>query len=139
MLLPKRARPRENPARYPYRLVGRRGCAAAVRPHAAGLIGDPANTLFVSAAAIWEIAIKYAKGNLPVHPRDARAAFRLAGFGELPVTSDHTESVVSLPACADHSDPFDRLMVAQALHEGVPLLSADPKIWRYHATLMMQA
>lgn len=113
--------------------------APQLSTHAAQLIEDPANTLLVSAAAIWEIAIKYAKGNLGVHPRDARAAFRLAGFGELPVTSDHTESVASLPGHADHADPFDRLMVAQALHEGLPLLSADPKIWRYHPTLMLQA
>lgn len=114
------------------------GGESQLSAHAAQLIEDPANTLLVSAAAIWEIAIKFAKGNLAVHPRDARAAFRLAGFGELPVTSDHTESVVALPAHADHADPFDRLMVAQALHEGLPLLSADPKIWRYHPTLMLQ-
>lgn len=47
---------------------------------AAALIGHPENTLYVSAASIWEIAIKYRKGNLPVHPRDARSAFRLAGL-----------------------------------------------------------
>lgn len=74
--------------------------------------------------------VLHQKGNRRVHPRDARPAFRLAGFAELPVTGDHTEAVSSLPAHADHSDSFDRLMVAQALHERMPLLTADPKIWR---------
>lgn len=106
---------------------------------AAQVIEDPINTLYVSTAAVWEIAIKHAKGNLRVHPRDARSAFRLAGFAELPITGDHTEAVASLPVHADHGDPFDRLMIAQALHEGMPLLTADPKIWRYHPTLIMQA
>ncbi|WP_118185492.1 type II toxin-antitoxin system VapC family toxin [Paraburkholderia phosphatilytica] len=112
--------------------------AGQLSAQAARVIEDPANTLLVSAAAIWEIAVKHAKGNLQVHPRDARAAFRLAGFGELPVSGDHTEAVATLPAHADHADPFDRLMVAQAIQEGMPLLSADPKLWRYHPTLMLQ-
>ncbi len=101
------------------------------------VIEHPDNTPCVSAAAIWEIAIKHAKGNLGVHPRDARLAFRLAGFAELAITSEHAEAVAALPAHADHADPFDRIMIAQALHEGIPLLSADPKVWRYHPTLMM--
>jgi len=117
--------------------------AAEGAPHlperAAQLISDSTNMLFVSTAAVWEIAIKHAKGNLRVHPRDARSAFRLAGFAELAITGDHTETVASLPAHADHADPFDRLMIAQALYEGVPLLTADPKIWRYHPTLILQA
>ncbi|MEQ5844302.1 MULTISPECIES: type II toxin-antitoxin system VapC family toxin [Paraburkholderia] len=113
--------------------------ASQLSARAAQLIEDPASTLLVSAAAIWEIAIKFAKGNLPVHPRDARTAFRLAGFAELPVDGSHTEAVASLPAYPDHADPFDRLMVAQALQEGVPLLTADPKLWRYHPTLILRA
>lgn len=103
------------------------------------LIEDPANTLLVSAAAVWEIAIKYAKGNLRVHPRDARSAFRLAGFGELPIAGEHAEAVAALPVHDDHADLFDRIMIAQALHEGIALLSADPKVWRYHPTLMIRA
>ncbi|AIO77231.1 putative pIN domain protein [Burkholderia multivorans] len=85
------------------------------------------------------IAIKYRKGNLPVHPRDARSAFRLAGFAELPISGDHIEGVAAPPDFPDHADPFDRVMVAQALHEGMPLVSADPELWRYHATLVLRA
>ncbi|MDI9651748.1 type II toxin-antitoxin system VapC family toxin [Burkholderia cenocepacia] len=106
---------------------------------AAALIEHPENTLYVSAASIWEIAIKYRTGNLPVHPGDARSAFRLAGFAELPISSDHVEGVAVLPDFPDHADPFDRMMVAQALHEGIPLISADAKVWRYHPTLMLRA
>ena len=62
----------------------------------------------------------------------------VAGFVELPIIGDHTEVVAALPIHPDHADPFDRLMIAQALHDGMPLLSADPKIWRYHPTLMIQ-
>jgi PIN domain nuclease of toxin-antitoxin system len=100
---------------------------------------QPDAALFISAAAIWEIAIKHAKGHLPVHPRDARAAFRLAGFVELPVSADHTEAIADLPLYADHADPFDRIMVAQALHEAMPLLTADAKLWRYHPSLILPA
>jgi PIN domain nuclease of toxin-antitoxin system len=58
---------------------------------------------------------------------------------ELPLTGDYTEAVAPLPTYEDHVDPFDRVMIAQALHEGMALLSADPKVWRYHPTLMIRA
>ena len=95
--------------------------------------------LYVSAAAIWEIAIKHGKGNLMLHPRDAKAAFRSCKFLELAVTSDHAEEVAALPQYPDHADPFDRLMVAQALRESMFLLTADAKLWRYHPSLILRA
>jgi PIN domain nuclease of toxin-antitoxin system len=97
------------------------------------------NILFVSVAAIWEITIKHAKGNLRLHPREARSAFHLAGLVELPVTGDHAEAVASLPQFADHADPFDRIMIGQALYEAMPLITADAKLWRYHPTLVVPA
>lgn len=103
------------------------------------IVTDPDNTIFVSAVAIWEIAIKYGKGGIRLHPRDARSGFRLAGLTELAITSDHIEEVASLPQHSDHADPFDRIMVAQALYEGMPLLTADKKLWRYHQTLVIPA
>jgi PIN domain nuclease of toxin-antitoxin system len=103
------------------------------------IVEDPNNTIFVSTAAIWEIAIKFGKGGLRLHPREARAGFRLAGLTELPVSADHMEETASLPQYPDHSDPFDRIMVAQALYEGMPLLTADKKLWRYHQTLVIPA
>lgn len=106
---------------------------------AADIIEDPDNTLFVSAAAIHEIAIKHGRGNLGVHPRQARAAFKAAGFIELPVSGDHAEMVSVLPQFADHADPFDRMMVAQALTDSLHLLSADGKLPRYHTSLIISA
>ncbi|TXR46966.1 type II toxin-antitoxin system VapC family toxin [Phyllobacterium endophyticum] len=103
------------------------------------VVTDPGNTVFISTVAIWEIAIKYGKGGLRLHPREARAGFRLAGLTELAVTADHMEEVASLPQYPDHSDPFDRIMIAQALSEAMPLLTADKKLWRYHQTLVIPA
>jgi PIN domain nuclease of toxin-antitoxin system len=97
------------------------------------------NILFVSVAAIWEITRQHAKGNLRLHPREARSAFHLAGLVELPVTGDHAEAVASLPQFADHADPFDRIMIGQALYEAMPLITADAKLWRYHPTLVVPA
>ena len=113
--------------------------ASQLSARAVEVVEQADTALFVSAAAIWEISIKHARGNLRVHPRDARAAFRLAGMAELPVSSDHAEAVASLPLHADHADPFDRIMVAQALCEAMPLLTADAKLWRYHPTLVVPA
>jgi PIN domain nuclease of toxin-antitoxin system len=100
---------------------------------------NPEHNLFVSVAAIWEITLKHAKGNLRLHPREARSAFHLAGLVELPVTGDHAEAVASLPQYPDHADLFDRIMIGQALHEAMPLVTADAKLWRYHATLVISA
>jgi PIN domain nuclease of toxin-antitoxin system len=103
------------------------------------IIEDANNTLYVSVAAIQEIAIKHGRGNLDIHPRQARAAFKAAGFVELPVTGDHAEMVSVLPQFTDHADPFDRMMVAQALSESMHLMTADTKLPRYHSSLIIQA
>ena len=89
----------------------------------AASIRDPENTVYVSAASTWEIAIKSALGkidaDLPMVVRGARAA----GFEELPITVAHSEAAARLPPV--HSDPFDRMLVAQAQATGWPILSAD--------------
>ena len=103
------------------------------------IIEDQENTLYVSAAAIWEIAIKHSKGKLKVHPREARATFHLSGLIELPVSGDHAQAAATLPLFPDHNDPFDRIMIAQALHETMPLLTTDKKLCRYHPTLVIPA
>jgi len=92
--------------------------------HAA--ISDPNNELLVSAGSVWEIAIKVAKGKLPLSlPFRSwidKATADL-GFEVLPITVDHAERQTTLPA--HHGDPFDRLLAAQALVEGIPLVSCD--------------
>lgn len=100
---------------------------------------DPENSLFISSAVIWEIAIKHSKGQLALHPLEARSSFHQTGMVELPISVDHTLALTSLAQYSDHADPFDRIMIAQALYEAMPLLTADKKLWRYHQTLVIPA
>ena len=93
---------------------------------------DPAHEVFVSLVTPWEIAIKIGLGKLalsePLHvaiPREIkRNKLKL-----LQITLDHTFLVSSLPH--HHRDPFDRLLVAQAIVEGLPILSVDPALDAY--------
>ncbi|MBL8793914.1 MAG: type II toxin-antitoxin system VapC family toxin [Planctomycetia bacterium] len=90
------------------------------------LIQDPAHDRLVSAASIWEIAIKYGMGRLPLslpyRPWMDQVIADLA-LDILPITLDQAERQAGLPW--HHRDPFDRLLAAQALVEGIPLISAD--------------
>nr|WP_235215034.1 hypothetical protein [Burkholderia paludis] len=87
---------REAAARHAYRAPGRR-TRPPLSSTATALIENPENTLYVSAASIREIAIKYRKGNLPVRACNARPAFRFAGFAELSIGSDHIEGIAAQP------------------------------------------
>ncbi len=107
-------------------------------PLAIDIIEDTRNILYVSAAAIQEIAIKHDRGELDVHPRLARAAFKAVGLIELPIAGEHAEMISMLPRFADHADLFDRTMVAQALAESMHLMTADSRFVRYHASLIIQ-
>ena len=97
------------------------------------VLTDPENDVFYSAASIWEIAIKSALRRRDFRvdlPRLLRALPR-AGFAELPVSAAHAARVASLPAL--HKDPFDRLLVAQALVEPLVLFTNDAQLGRYAA------
>ena len=83
----------------------------------------------VSAASIWEIAIKVSIGKLDADPAAVRQALEPSGFDELPVTGEHAARVALLPP--HHRDPFDRLLVAQCLVEGLVLLTADAQLASY--------
>jgi len=91
------------------------------------LVND--NEVFVSAASIWEISIKVALGKLRADPHEVLAALAPAGFLALPVTGEHAARVIDLPPI--HRDPFDRLLVAQALGEPMRLLTDDAVLGRY--------
>jgi PIN domain nuclease of toxin-antitoxin system len=101
--------------------------SAAVRRQ----LNDRRNELIFSAASLWEIAIKNSLGrdDFRVEPRVLRRALLDNGYLELPVTSEHAVNVDSLPPL--HGDPFDRLLLAQALVEGITLLTADARLARY--------
>jgi PIN domain nuclease of toxin-antitoxin system len=100
-------------------------------PQARGLIEDERNQLIFSAASLWEIAIKRAIGRADfiVDPRQFLRALTDNGYLELPVSSLHAVAVDALPSI--HKDPFDRMLLAQALTEGITLLTADPVVARY--------
>ena len=86
--------------------------------------------VYVSAVSVWECAIKRRLGRLsfPDHI-DLVAAIDASGFAELPVTAAHAARTETLPDL--HRDPFDRLLIAQALEEGVTLVSADARVHAY--------
>ena len=100
-------------------------------PAARALINDPINDLFFSAASLWEIAIKRGLGrdDFKVEPRVLRRGLVDNGYTELPITGAHTLTLDLLPPL--HRDPFDRILVAQALSEGFTLLTVDSLVAQY--------
>lgn len=85
-------------------------------------------TVTVSVASFWEVAIKSALGKLDA-PADLPARVEDLGFELLPITSEHAWAVRELPH--HHHDPFDRLLIAQAQVERLPILTADPAFAAY--------
>lgn len=97
-------------------------------PAAHRLIENPANTIFVSAASVWEIAIKRRLGKL-VFQGSAVAAIEANGFQSLPIRPIDAEAAGELPW--SHVDPFDRMLIAQAIGHDLALVSADAVIAAY--------
>ena len=95
------------------------------------LLNRPGNELLFSAASLWEIAIKNGLGreDFRVEPRVLRRGLLDNGYTELPVTSEHAVAIDALPPL--YKDPFDRLLLAQALSEGITLLTGDAQLARY--------
>ena len=90
---------------------------------------EDAQQVFVSAVSIWEIAIKAGLGKLEADAEKMRRAIRPSGFIELPIALEHAAGVQQLPNL--HGDPFDRLLVVQAMMEPLRLLTTDGKIAQY--------
>ena len=89
----------------------------------------------VSAASIWEIAIKSRLGKIEGDPLAMADAIERSGFSELAVSARHAATVARLPL--HHADPFDRLLVAQAISEPLILLTADSMLTRYSELVRM--
>ena len=85
--------------------------------------------VLVSAASIWEISIKASLGKLEADAKAVLRAVEPAGFTLLPITGEHAATVADLPA--HHRDPFDRLLIAQAIVEGTSLLTNDATLLAY--------
>ena len=95
------------------------------------LMKDAANELVFSAASLWEIVIKRGLGrdDFQVDPRLFRRGLLDNGYVELPIGSEHAVAIDGLPLL--HKDPFDRILIAQALVEGIILLTMDPLVAQY--------
>jgi PIN domain nuclease of toxin-antitoxin system len=101
------------------------------------ILGDENNEMFVSAATGWEIAIKAQLGKLqlPDEPRGfILEQLRINGFQNLPIQMTHALHVLNLPIY--HRDPFDRILIAQAQVEGIPILTNDPQIAQYRVEVI---
>jgi PIN domain nuclease of toxin-antitoxin system len=93
-----------------------------------------AEEVYVSAASVWELAIKAASGRLRM-PEDLEGQMRRNGFVPLPITMAHGIAAAQLPL--HHRDPFDRVLVAQASLESLTLLTADPRLKLYGIRIML--
>jgi len=112
-------------------LLLRAAAGQGLSPAAVELIAEPGNELLFSAASIWEIAIKTGLGR-PDFDVDAgvfRRELLESGYEELAITGAHAAGVSTLPDL--HKDPFDRILIAQAIAEGITLLSADEAVLKY--------
>jgi len=101
------------------------------------LILDAKNDIYVSAASVWEIAIKHSLGRekMPISGNEAIDYFIEAGFDLLPVSAEHAARTETLPI--HHADPFDRLLLAQALHEPMHLVTHDATLGKYDVTVLL--
>ena len=99
--------------------------------HARTLILEAGNSIHISAATVWEISIKHrlARGDMPISGTEARQLFIEAGYAELPITAQHAAVTEELPL--HHADPFDRILIAQAVSEPMRLLTHDSQLPAY--------
>lgn len=107
------------------------------RSAARSLILDPLNSIHISTASVWEITVKHMLGNgaMPVSGTQAAAHFLAAGYLELPITNAHISLLETLPN--HHADPFDRLLVAQALAEPLRLITHDATLKLYSDSIIL--
>jgi len=96
---------------------------------------DSDNELFFSTVSIWETAIKFSRGRdyFTVPPATLRRGLLTTGFQEITITSEHAMAVPGL--ALHHGDPFDRMLVAQAMIEGLTLLTSDKTLAKYPGTM----
>ena len=99
------------------------------------LLSDPENDLIFSSASVWEITIKAGLGkpDFQIDPRVLRRTLLDNGYEELPLISEHSIALLNLPPI--HKDPFDRILVAQAMVEGITLLTVDATVAKYPGSI----
>lgn len=97
------------------------------------ILDDPLNNIFISVAAPWEIVIKIKSGKLRV-PKNFAEFVMNEVFKVLPIQVNHVLHLRKLPL--HHKDPFDRILISQAIVESLTLITADQKIWKYKLKLI---
>jgi PIN domain nuclease of toxin-antitoxin system len=107
---------------------------------AAELIAEPANEVFISVASLWEIAIKHAlrqgkATDMPISAQEALGYFHSAGYSAVDISPLHAVAVEELPML--HADPFDRMLVAQALTVPLRLLTRDATVAAYSDSIIV--
>lgn len=104
---------------------------------ARALMADPENELLFSVASIWEVAIKRGldRPDFQVDARMLRRGLIDNGYCELPILSEHAVAIDTLPPI--HKDPFDRLLIAQAMVEGITLLTNDATVAQYQGPVRL--
>lgn len=111
--------------------------APQLSPLAKEIIANGENEIFLSAASVWEISIKAAKGKLVLPEPPAQYITNRMGlyrFQPLLIQVNHAARIYDLPHI--HDDPFDRMLIAQSQIESMPLLSADPEIRKYEVEVI---
>ena len=97
------------------------------------ILKDPQNRIFVSVATAWEISIKHKKGKLPLKTT-LEECFRKSNFEVLEINLPHILQLENLPNY--HKDPFDRMLVAQAIIEKLMIITQDEKIKKYDVSVL---
>ena len=105
-----------------------------LKPKARRII-ESADQVYVSAASIWEIAVKARLGKIQADPHELADAIAASGFVELAVRSAHAAGVARL--ALHHNDPFDRLLIAQAIAEPLKLLTTDAVLAQYSELVLL--
>lgn len=98
-----------------------------------GIVTDPGHDVFVSLASAWELYIKTKSGKLTLK-KDLRQIIAEHGYQIFPITIDHAEVAAALPF--HHNDPFDRMLVAQAVTENLTLVTDDRLIGQYNVNIL---
>ena len=116
------------------------GASGRLSRRAVQLLEDQSNQIFVSVASLWEISIKYPlnrgrSGDLAIPPQAAVVLFSDAGFEIMPIEVAHVVAAANLPPI--HGDPFDRLLVAQAITEPMRLMTGDGTLAQYSELVIL--
>lgn len=112
------------------------GDGARLGQHARSQISDPENTILISVTSLWEIVVKVRVGKLQADIAEIEEAIARDDFLRLDIRPSHLVALSGLPKRPDHRDPFDHLLIAQAISEDATFVSEDPHVARYPVRIL---